>query len=449
MAGTFKTTRQSDVQLKLPELSDTAQMRVSCHVTKQKSNYDLILGREILRELGIKLDFSNNTTNWKDISIPMKPAHSSTKTHFAISDSSRVASETKRIKKILDAKYEKANLDKVVKALTYLNDSKQNKLLSLLKKYEAMFDGTLGNYTGSKYKIELKENIKPYHAKPFPIPKVHEPTLKKEVERLVKIGVLKRINNSEWAAPTFIIPKKNGTVRFISDFRELNKRICRKPFPIPKIQDLLLKLEGFKYASSLDLNMGYYHIELCPESKRLCTIVLPWGKYEYQKLPMGLCNSPDIFQEKMNELFAGFEYVRTYIDDLLIISNNSYDDHLSKLDTVLNKLQKSGFKVNAEKSFFCQSELEYLGFKITREGIMPLPDKVQAIKNISVPKTKKQLRSFIGIINYYRDMWKHRSDILTPLSGMTSKEAKWDWTPACQKAFEDIKKVVSRETPLS
>ena len=157
MAGTFKTTRQSDVQLRLPELSDTAQMRVSCHVTKQKSNYDLILGREILRELGIKLDFSNNTTNWKDISIPMKPAHSSTKTHFAISDSSRVASETKRIKKILDAKYEKANLDKVVKALTYLNDSKQNKLLSLLKKYEAMFDGTLGNYTGSKYKIELKE----------------------------------------------------------------------------------------------------------------------------------------------------------------------------------------------------------------------------------------------------------------------------------------------------
>ena len=207
-----------------------------------------------------------------------------------------------------------------------------------------MFDGVLGNYTGSKYKIELKENIKPYHAKPFPIPKVHEPTLKKEVERLVKIDVLKQINNSEWAAPTFIIPKKNGTVRFISDFCELNERIPRKPFPTPKIQDLLLKLEGFKYASSLDLNMGYYHIELCPESKRLWTIVLPWGKYEYQKLPMGLCNSPDIFQEKMNKLFAGFEYVRTYIDGLLIISNNSYDDHLNKLDNVLNKLQKSGLK---------------------------------------------------------------------------------------------------------
>ena len=98
-----------------------------------------------------------------------------------------------------------------------------------------------------------------------------------EVERLVQIGVLKKINRSEWAAPTFIIPKKDGTVRFISDFREVNKRIKRKPYPIPNIQDLLLKLEGFQYGTSLDLNMGYYHIELSPDSKRICTIVLPWG----------------------------------------------------------------------------------------------------------------------------------------------------------------------------
>ena len=111
--------------------------------------------------------------------------------------------------------------------------------------------------------------------------------------------MLKKINCSEWAAPTFIIPKKDLSVRLISDFRELNKLIKYKPFPIPKIQDLLLKLEGFQYATSLDLNMGYYHIELTPNAKRLCTIVLPWGKYEYQRLPMGLCNSPDVFQKKM------------------------------------------------------------------------------------------------------------------------------------------------------
>ena len=143
----------------------------------------------------------------------------------------------------------------------------------------------------------------------YPIPKIHENTLRLEVDRLVELGVLKRVNRSEWGAPTFIIPKKDGTVRFISDFRELNKVIKRKPYPLPRIQDLLLKLEGFQHATSLDLNMGYYHVELSPHSRELCTIVLPWGKYEYQRLPMGLCNSPDIFQEKMSELFAGFDYV--------------------------------------------------------------------------------------------------------------------------------------------
>ena len=127
---------------------------------------------------------------------------------------------------------------------------------------------------------------------------MHEETLKTEVNRLVDIGVLNHKNISEWAAPTFIIPRNNGIVCFISDFRELNKRIKSKSFPLPKIQDLLLKLEEFKYASSLDLKMGYNYIKLCPFSRKVCTIVLPWGKYEYQKLPMGLCNSPDIVQEK-------------------------------------------------------------------------------------------------------------------------------------------------------
>ena len=178
-----------------------------------------------------------------------------------------------------------------------------------MEKYKSLFDGTLGNWKGKDYNIELRPDAMPYHARAYPIPKVYEQTLRHEVDPLCHIGVLKKVNHSEWAAPTFIIPKKDGTVRFISDFHELNKRITRKPFLIPKIQDLLLKLEGFQYATSLDLNMGYYHIELSPDSKQLCMIVLPWGKYEYQKLPMGLNNSPDIFQEKMLTVFRGLEFV--------------------------------------------------------------------------------------------------------------------------------------------
>ena len=127
----------------------------------------------------------------------------------------------------------------------------------------------------------------------------------------------------------------------------------------------MLKLEGFRYGTSLDLNMGYYHIELSPNSKRLCTIVLPWGKYEYQKLPMGLSNSPDIFQEKMSLLMCNLEYVQTYIDDLLCITKDSWSDHLEKLDEVFKQLKNAGLKVNTKKSSFGQAELEYLGYWIT------------------------------------------------------------------------------------
>ena len=132
-----------------------------------------------------------------------------------------------------------------------------------------MFDGTLGNYTATEYKIETLKGAKSYHAKPFPIPKGHEETLETEVNKQVNIGNLKRKNNCEWVVPKFIIPTKNGIVHFISDFRELNKRVKRKSFPIPKIQDKFLKLEDFKYAPSLDLNMGYYHIELCLLKKKI------------------------------------------------------------------------------------------------------------------------------------------------------------------------------------
>ena len=141
--------------------------------------------------------------------------------------------------------------------------------------------------------------------------------------------------------------------------------------------------------------MGYYHITLCPVSRKICTIVLPKGKFEYQKLPMELCNSPDIFQKKikMDEVFNGLECLRAYIDDLLIISNGNFEAHLNKVKIFLKTSKAAGLKINAEKAFFVRDNLKYLGFEITRQGIMP---KGQAIKHIAIPTYKKQLRSIIG-----------------------------------------------------
>ena len=151
------------------------------------------------------------------------------------------------------------------------------------------------------------------------------------------------------------------------------------------------------WATSLDLNMGYYHILLTPNASRLCTVVLPWGKYEYLRLPMGLCNSPNIFQEKMSELMVGLEFARAYLNDLLLITKGDFDEHLVQLEQALTRLPEAGLKINASKSSFCQTEHEYLGYWITRHGIRPIAKKVEAILKIKKPTNVKQLQHFYRI----------------------------------------------------
>ena len=138
-------------------------------------------------------------------------------------------------------------------------------------------------------------------------------------------------------------------------------------------------MEGFTYAITLDLNMGYYTIRLDPDAQKMCTIILPWGKYSYMQLPMGITGSPDIFQERMSGLMENLEYARTYIEDLLILSRGTFDNHLLKLQEVLDWLLKANLRVNATKSSFAKDKVEYLGYILTREGIKPQPGKIQAI----------------------------------------------------------------------
>jgi hypothetical protein len=175
-------------------------------------------------------------------------------------------------------------------------------------------------------------------------------------------------------------PKKDSTVHTISDFRELNKGIVRKPYPIPKISTILQELEGFTYATALDLNMGYYTIRLLdPTASKMCTIISPWGKYSYKRLPMGFGCSDNIFQAKIMDLMASLKFVQAYMDNLLIIMRGIPDEHLQNMETVLTRLRDDGLKVNAAKSLFCAHGIEYLGYILTREGIKPQPKKVQAI----------------------------------------------------------------------
>jgi len=145
----------------------------------------------------------------------------------------------------------------------------------------------------------------------------------------------------------------------------------------------------------------------------------------------------------------GLEFARAYIDDLLVLTTGKFEEHLSHLEQVLTRLSEAGLKVNAVKSFFGRTELEYLGYWITQNGVKPLNKKVEAITNLAPPTTRKAVRRIIGLVNYYRDMWKQRSHILSPLTALTSVKVPWRWTDIEQKAFEKIKKVIARHTILA
>jgi len=221
-AGTMETNQKTKLQFMLPELSETRIVEWKMHVVDNTTmNYDIIIGRDILEELGIVIDFKTKQITWDEVSVPMRSMNTIQQEGYYIHDSDLVAEAIARTKKILDAHYEAADIDQIISTCYNLTDKQKQQLKLLLEEFKELFDGTLGSWKDQQIHIELKENVRPYHAKAFPIPKSREETFKKEIARLCQIGVLRKVNHSEWAAPAFIIPKKMALFDLFQIFESL------------------------------------------------------------------------------------------------------------------------------------------------------------------------------------------------------------------------------------
>jgi hypothetical protein len=236
--GTFTTKKVGEVKLSLVEYSASKKVHLRPDIVEYPLGsppplYNLIIGKQTLYGIGTMLDFKENTITIDEILLPMrninnlqlKPSISRALKHNSSFAKEPVSTSnaTKRVVEILDAKYDKADLPSIVKnSCAHLSTSHHNSLVELLLKFEELFDGMLGDWKIPPVSFELKEGAKRYHGRPYPIPKIHEATLIKEIDHLVAIGVLKWQPSSKWASPSFIILKKDQTMRSISDFRELN-----------------------------------------------------------------------------------------------------------------------------------------------------------------------------------------------------------------------------------
>ena len=231
-AGTFTTTRKVKLNFILPEFHPNREINWEMYVDEsqpKQSSYDMIIGRDLLFELGINFLFDQQVMTWDGASVAMKPPdYLRQRTAKVFEKEIQLmedpdTTDIERIQRTLDVKYAPADLEAEVNKSEELTIEQQNQLLNLLLKFEDLFDGKLGTWLTEPIDIELKPDVKPYHAKPYPVPHSQEQKLKNEVKFLCEPKVLRKTNNSEWAAPMFVIPKPDGTLRSLADFRELSK----------------------------------------------------------------------------------------------------------------------------------------------------------------------------------------------------------------------------------
>mmetsp|Transcript_27436 Transcript_27436/g.40868 ORF Transcript_27436/g.40868 Transcript_27436/m.40868 type:complete len:1328 (-) Transcript_27436:212-4195(-) len=421
--------------------------------------YDLILGNDFLIKIGLKVNYEDLELEWQGRKLPMNSVFSKDRL-AACADAYSFEEEEESglydsfAANISDAEYEGMDIDKVIlENCQHLSEEEQQGLEELLRKHYKLFDGKLRTYTDAKMDIELKPGATPVYKRPYSVPRIHLEVFRKELNRLVDIGVLERCGPSAWGLPSFIVPKANGSVRWISDLRELNKVIKPRDYTLPVIQDIMRKRQGYKYMTKLDLSMMFYSIGLTDRAKDLCCITTPFGNFRYTRAPMGLRNSPAFAQSIIEDTLRDIDDMEVYIDDVGVWSND-WSSHLEVLGRIFSALEAKGFSVNPLKCEFGIAEGDFLGHWITQSGVKPWKKKVDAILNLDRPKTVSQVRTFVGMLNWYRDFWPRRSHLLSPFTKLQNnltknKRAPIEWTDELEKCFKEVRAVIARDALLA
>jgi hypothetical protein len=266
----------------------------------------------------------------------------------------------------------------------------------------------------------LKQAKMKYHCKrPYHISQHDVPVYKKEMLRQESIGVLERVWETVWGLPGFVRPKKDGTIRTIEDLRELNKCVVREVYPLPRIQDIMHRRRKYQYFTKIDISIQYYTFMLDDKSANYVIIVTPFGKWRRVRVPMGFLGSTDWAQATMEEIFQDvIQDVECYINDIGIFDTD-WDSHIKMIDLVLARLEENGFTVNPLKCEWAVCETDWLGHFLTPDGPKPWAKNIELILALAPPSSLKELQSFIGFVNFYKDYWKRHDHIMTPLSALT------------------------------
>lgn len=276
-------------------------------------------------------------------------------------------------------------------------------------------------------------------------------TIRHEVAEMQRLGVIQP-SRSEWSSLLILVKKPNNEWRPCVDYRRVNDLTKGEAYPLPRLDDLIDQVGNSRFVTTLDLSKGYWQIPLTPRARQISAFSTSFGHFEFLTMPFGLKLAPMTFQRAMNQLLEGLEtFTAAYLDDISVRSD-SWEDHLRHLSIVFQRLEQAGLTLNARKCMIGGACVKYLGFQVGSGQVAPINAKLAAIESIPTPKSKSDIRSFLGSVGFYRRFIPYFSEIAAPLTnllkGRRGNHSELNWTSECDSAFDSLKQALTSQPVL-
>jgi len=331
-----------------------------------------------------------------------------------------------------------------------ISTDQKNRFLALLGKFKDLFpknEYDVGKTHLSTHTIDTGDAA-PIRQHPYRTPIKQQEVIKEEIDKMLEKGVISP-STSPWSSPVVLVPKKSGGYRFCIYFRKINAVTRKYSFPLPHIGDIIDAVRGATVFSSLDQAWGYWQIPIAEKDREKTAFVTYDGLYQFNVVPFGLTNAPGTFQRLMSVILSGLQWTKcpVYLDDVIVFGRD-FDEHLSRLEEVFYCLKKAGLKLRLSKCKFLMQKISYLGHEISAKGINPDAEKVRSIENFPTPTDIDKLRSFLGLVGYYRRFVENVSFIAHPLHSLLKKGVTFLWNSECERAFNELKSVLMKNPIL-
>jgi len=309
-----------------------------------------------------------------------------------------------------------------------------------MRKYDCIFTDTLGCTSNVVHDVEVGDQ-RPIKQHPYRLGPGKAQIVRDEVKYMLDNDLIEP-SQSPWSSPVLLVPKSDGTFRMCQDFRKINSVTKSCSYPLPRIEDCIDLVGGSRFVSKIDLMKGYWQVPLTERAKEISAFATPEGLWQNKRMPFGMKNACATFQSMMNQLTTNLNGCVAYIDDILVC-HDSWEEHLSVLEQLFERLANANLTVNLAKSEFGKARVEYLGHIVGRGEIRPRDAKIQAVKDFPEPKRAKDILSFLGLMGFYRRFCPNMSEVAEPLTALLKKGVKFVWDQRCTEAFQTLKNMLT------